>query len=93
MGTGTKASCRLNPVSYREHGLPVSENLLKQCLSASGPSHKWVDDIMYLRTGEGWLYLAAVIDLWLRSVMPSGMPAQLDCDTLQMAWWWRKHPG
>ncbi|CAI1102819.1 Uncharacterised protein [Serratia ficaria] len=63
-GLRAKASRRFSPVSYREHGRPVSENLLKQDFYASGPNQKWVGDITYLRTGEGWLYLAVVIDLW-----------------------------
>ncbi|MTD40890.1 IS3 family transposase [Erwinia sp. CPCC 100877] len=96
-GLRAKASRRFSPVSYREHGLPVSENLLKQDFYASGPNQKWVGDITYLRTDEGWLYLAVVIDLWSRSVigwsMSSRMTAQLTCDALQMALWQRKRPG
>ena len=95
-GLRAKASRKFSPVSYREHGLPVSENLLKQDFYASGPNQKWVGDITYLRTGEGWLYLAVVIDLWSRSVigwsMSSRMTAQLACDALQMALWRRKRP-
>ncbi|HHD2153911.1 TPA: IS3 family transposase [Klebsiella pneumoniae] len=95
-GLRAKASRKFSPVSYREHGLPVSENLLKQDFYASGPNQKWVGDITYLRTGEGWLYLAVVIDLWSRSVigwsMSSRMTAQLACDALQMALWRRKCP-
>lgn len=81
-----KASRRFNPVSYREYGLPVSESLLKQDFCAIGPNQKWVDDITYLRTGEGWLYLAVVIDLWSRPVigrsMSSRMTAQLACEAV-----------
>ncbi|ECO4392832.1 IS3 family transposase [Salmonella enterica] len=95
-GRRAKASRRFRPVSYRKHDLPVSENLLKQDFYASGPNQKWVGDITYLRTGEGWLYLAVVIDLWSRSVigwsMSSRMTAQLACDALQMALWRRKCP-
>ncbi|EQC0635944.1 IS3 family transposase [Salmonella enterica] len=95
-GLRAKASRRFRPVSYRKHGLPVSENLLKQDFYASGPNQKWVGDITYLRTGEGWLYLAVVIDLWSRSVigwsMSSRMTAQLAYDALQMALWRRKCP-
>ena len=65
----SKASRRFRPVSYREHGLPVSENLSKQDFNASGPNQKWSGDITYLRTDEGWLYLAVVIDLWSRAVI------------------------
>ncbi|WP_230050847.1 IS3 family transposase [Erwinia aphidicola] len=95
-GLRAKASRRFSPVSYREHGLPVSENLLKQDFYASGPNQKWAGDITYLRTDEGWLYLAVVIDLWSRAVigwsMSPRMTAQLACDALQMALWRRKRP-
>ncbi|EJI9742347.1 IS3 family transposase [Salmonella enterica] len=95
-GLRAKASRQFSPVSYREHGLPVSENLLKQDFYASGPNQKWSGDITYLRTDEGWLYLAVVIDLWSRAVigwsMSSRMTAQLACDALQMALWRRKRP-
>ncbi|EGK33419.1 transposase insF for insertion sequence IS3A/B/C/D/E/fA domain protein [Shigella flexneri K-227] len=48
-----------NTVSYRAHGLPVSENLLEQDFYASGPNQKWAGDITYLRTDEGWLWSLA----------------------------------
>ncbi len=95
-GLRAKAARNFSPVSYREHDLPVSENLLKQDFYASGPNQKWAGDITYLRTDEGWLYLAVVIDLWSRSVigwsMSERMTAQLACDALQMALWRRKRP-
>ncbi|AUO65409.1 transposase [Citrobacter freundii complex sp. CFNIH2] len=95
-GLRAKAARRFSPVSYREHSLPVSENLLKQDFYASGPNQKWSGDITYLRTDEGWLYLAVVIDLWSRAVigwsMSSRMTARLACDALQMALWRRKRP-
>lgn len=95
-GLRAKASRKFSPVSYREHGLPVSENLLKQDFIASGPNQKWAGDITYLRTDEGWVYLAVVIDLWSRAVigwsMSSRMTAKLACDALQMALWRRKRP-
>lgn len=92
-GLRAKAARKFSPVRYREHGLPVSENLLKQDFYASGPNQKWAGDITYLRTDEGWLYLAVV---WSRAVigwsMSSRMTAQLACDALQMALWRRKRP-
>ncbi|WP_151090739.1 IS3-like element IS3 family transposase [Shigella flexneri] len=95
-GLRAKASRKFSPVSYRAHGLPVSENLLEQDFYASGPNQKWAGDITYLRTDEGWLYLAVVIDLWSRAVigwsMSPRMTAQLPCDALQMALWRRKRP-
>ena len=47
-GLRAKASRKFSPVSYREHGLPVSENVLKQDFIASGPNQKWAGDITYL---------------------------------------------
>lgn len=95
-GLRAKASRKFSPVSYRAHNLPVSENLLEQDFYASGPNQKWAGDITYLRTDEGWLYLAVVIDLWSRAVigwsMSPRMTVQLACDALQMALWRRKRP-
>ncbi|MFX4313054.1 IS3 family transposase [Enterobacter sp. 63] len=95
-GLRAKASCKFSPVSYREYGLLVSENLLKQDFITSGPNQKWAGDITYLRTDEGWLYLAVVLDLWSHAVigwsMSSRMTAKLACDVLQMALWRRKRP-
>ena len=95
-GLRAKAARKFSPVSYREHGLPVSENLLKQDFYACEPNQKWVGDITCLRTDEGWLYLAVVIDLWSRAVigwsMSPRMTARLACDALQMALWRRKRP-
>ncbi|MED9849194.1 IS3-like element IS3 family transposase [Escherichia coli] len=95
-GLRAKASRKFSPVSYRAHGLPVSENLLEQDFYASGPNQKWAGDITYLCTDEGWLYLAVVIDLWSRAVigwsMSPRMTAQQACHALQMALWRRKRP-
>ncbi|MCV5349187.1 DDE-type integrase/transposase/recombinase, partial [Escherichia coli] len=80
----------------KPHNLPVFDNLLNQDFTASAPNQKWVQDITYIRTDEGWLYLAVVIDLWSRAVigwsMSSRMTARLVCDALQMALWRRKRP-
>ena len=76
-GLRAKASRKFSPVSYRAHGLPVSENLLEQDFYASGPNQKWAGDITYLRTDEGWLYLAVVIDLWSRAVIGRSMSPRM----------------
>ena len=62
-GLRAKAVRKFRPVSYREHGLPVSEKLLKQDFYASGPNQTWAGDITYLHTDEDWQYLALVSDL------------------------------
>lgn len=70
----------------------MSENLLRQDFYASGPNQKWAGDITYLRTDEGWLYLAVVIKAVIGWSMSSRMTAQLACNALQMALWRRKRP-
>lgn len=48
-GLRAKARHKFSSVSYREHGLPVSEIMLKQNFIASGPNQKWAGDITYLQ--------------------------------------------
>lgn len=71
------------------HALPVSENLLARRFNPPAPDTAWVCDITYIRTGSGWLYLAAVMDLFSRKIvgwaMAPKMPAELVCTALQMA--------
>jgi transposase InsO family protein len=72
-----------------KHGLPVSPNVLNRQFDVAGPNQAWVCDITYIRTRCGWLYLAAVMDLYARKIvgwaMAPDMPAQLVCAALQMA--------
>ena len=70
--------------------------MLQQNFSAVRPNEKWVSDITYIWTDEGWLYLAVVMDLYSRMVvgwsMSERMTSQLVIDALQMAIWRRKKP-
>lgn len=72
---------------------PIAANLLEQDFTATAPNQKWVTDITYLWTTEGWLYLAIVVDLYSRLVvgwaMNERMTTPLICDALQMALWQR----
>jgi len=71
------------------HDLPVAPNLLKQAFVASAPNRIWLADITYLATGEGWLYLAAVLDLATRKIvgwsMRDHMRTELPLAALMMA--------
>lgn len=51
------------------HNLLIAPNLLKQDFSASVPNRTWLADITYIATGEGWLYLAAVLNLATRKIV------------------------
>lgn len=88
----------------RRRGLPkdigeraaVSDNLLNRAFEASAPNRKWIADFTYIWTAEGWLYVAAVVDLFSRRVvgwaMKAEMTAQLVTDALIMAIWRRGKP-
>jgi transposase InsO family protein len=52
-----------------KHNLPVCENILNQEFHAEKPGQKWVSDITYLRTTDGWLYFTVIIDLFDRKVI------------------------
>lgn len=70
-----------------KHNKPVAENILNREFLAEKPSKKWVSDITYIWTLEGWLYLTTVIDLFDRKVigwsLSTGMTAQ---ETIVKAW-------
>ena len=51
------------------HDLPVAPNLLARNFTATAPNQVWTSDITYLATAEGWVYLAAIIDLFSRQVV------------------------
>jgi len=73
--------CALVPRRFQvttdsKHALPVAKNLLNQDFTASKADERWAADITYLWTGEGWLYLAVVLDLFSRRVVGSVAPAQ-----------------
>lgn len=74
----------------------VPANLLDRQFAAERPNQKWIADFTYLWTAEGWLYVAAVIDLFSRRVvgwsMSAAMTAQLVTDALLMAVWRRGRP-
>lgn len=71
------------------HALPVADNVLDRDFDPSGPNESWVADITYIPTGEGWLYLAIVEDLYSRRVvgwsMAATMESRLVVDALEMA--------
>jgi len=46
------------------HNVPIAPNLLDRNLSPAAPNQVWTSDITYLKTDEGWLYLAIVLDLF-----------------------------
>lgn len=72
-----------------KHDHPVAPNLLERQFSVAQPNQAWVSDITYIRTRRGWLYLAAVMDLYSRKIvgwaMAPTMPTELVAAALSMA--------
>jgi putative transposase len=81
------------PKDRSEREAAVADNVLDRAFEAAGPNQKWIADFTYVWTAEGWLYVAAVIDLFSRRVvgwsMSATMTAQLVTDALIMALWRR----
>jgi len=76
-GLRAKAAKKFKATTDSEHSLPVAPNLLDQDFTATAPNQKWVCDITYLWTGEGWLYLAVVLDLFSRMVIGWAMDKRI----------------
>jgi putative transposase len=67
------------------HRLPVAQNVLDRQFEARGPNEKWVSDITYVWTDEGWLYLAAVEDLYSRKVVGWSLGERLTSELVNEA--------
>ena len=88
----------------RRRGLPqdrgqrsaIADNVLDRQFQAEAPNQKWVADFTYIWTAQGWLYAAAVLDLYSRRIvgwsMHDSMTSQLVADALMMAVWRRGKP-
>lgn len=68
-----------------KHGNPIAENMLRRDFSADRPNQKWVADITYIPTEEGWLYLAAVMDLFSRKIVGWSMSSRIDANLAESA--------
>jgi transposase InsO family protein len=94
LGLKARAARKYKATTQSKHNLPVAPNRLAQDFTASAPNRKWVSDITYLWTSEGWLYLAVVMDLYSRTVvgwsLSERMTRELVMQALTMAVWRRK---
>lgn len=93
-GVKVRSRKKYKVTTNSDHKQPVFENVLNRKFEVNEPDTVYVQDITYIWTQEGWLYLAVVIDLYSRKIvgwsMGSRMKAQLVCDALNMAIWQRK---
>jgi len=80
---------RFRRTTDSKHDLPVAENVLQRDFNPEAPNRVWAADISYVRTWEGWLYLAVVLDLFSRRVVgwavADHMRTELVRDALTMA--------
>lgn len=88
-GLKPKAARRFKVTTDSQHKKPVAANLLSRQFNPPAANIAWASDITYIRTGEGWLYLATVIDLFNRKIvgwsMGTRLVTQLIEDALTMA--------
>jgi len=76
-GIVAKTAKKFKATTNSKHNLPVAENLLNQNFVSEQPNTVWVSDITYIPTGEGWLYLAVILDLYSRQVIGWAMSDRL----------------
>lgn len=88
-GLRSKTTKKYKATTDSKHSLPVADNHLNRDFAATHRNEKWVSDITYIKTDEGWLYLAALLDLYDHSIvgwsMDSRMKTQLVTTALKHA--------
>ncbi len=88
-GIFSKLRRKYKATTQSNHNYPVVENLLNQDFKADNPNQKWVGDLTYIATDEGWLYLAGIEDLYHRKLVgwsfSSRMKKQLTLDAFHQA--------
>jgi len=67
------------------HSQPVADNLLARDFTATAPNQKWLTDITYIPTQKGWLYLAAVLDVFSRRIVGWSMSERIDTKLVKSA--------
>jgi transposase InsO family protein len=88
-GIAAKTKRKFRQTTDSNHSMPAAENVLGRAFDPEEPNASWVADITYIPTREGWLYLAAVEDLFSRRIvgwsMDQTMESRLVVDALEMA--------
>jgi putative transposase len=76
-GIRAKQTRRYRVTTKRNKAHPVAPNLLKRDFTAELPNRKWLADITYIATAEGWLYLASILDLFSRRIVGWSMSERM----------------
>ena len=86
---GLAALPRRTRTTDSRHGYPIAPNRLGRNFTAQAPNQVWLADLTYIPTGEGWLYLAAILDMHTRKIvgwsMRQTLHTKIALDTLNMA--------
>jgi putative transposase len=91
-----KTKRRYRITTHSKHNLPIARDLVKRQFIVPKPNIVWASDITYIKTDEGWLYLAVVMDLYSRRVVGWAMKDRLYREIVMEAFQqavWRRKPG
>ena len=95
-GLRAKVKRRFKATTDSKHNLPVAENLVQRNFAPDQPDNIWAGDITYVWTGEGWLYLAVILDLFSRTVVGWAMDRRMTRHLVMNAFTMalkRRHPA
>jgi putative transposase len=84
-GIKAKTKRKFKATTKSKHDFLVADNLLQQRFSADKANHVWVSDITFIRTKQGWLYLAAILDVFNRQIVGWSMDSKLSHELLAEA--------
>ncbi len=85
---GIKAKKRkFRATTDSNHSHPVAPNLLERDFTAQEPNQRWLADLTYIPTGEGWLYLAAVLDLHSRLIVGWSLSSRMSREAMSDIFW------
>jgi putative transposase len=77
LGLRCRQKRKFKATTNSKHNLPVAEHLLNQTFMPSASNKVWVADITYIPTGEGWLYLAAIKDVFTCEIVGYSMAERM----------------
>ena len=95
-GIAAKTKRRFKVTTKSRHNYPIADNLVNRKFSSDSPNRVWASDITYVWTKEGWLYLAAIMDVYSRQIVGWSMGKRLTQDLVIKALKqaiWRRNPS
>ncbi|WP_370660989.1 IS3 family transposase [Massilia cavernae] len=87
LGLRCKQKRKFKATTNSKHSFPVADNLLNQTFAPTRPNEAWVTDITYIPTGEGWLYLAGIKDVFTCEMVGYALGARMTQELTAQALW------